>query len=190
MVTPNLPAKTLAQYSFVTALAVHATLVELVPAVDFSLKWPNDILLNRAKVSGLLLEQTIIDEKIHLAIGIGVNIVSAPEDVPYKTARLCDFMRDSIPQPIEIVERIDGQFMALDKLLRQRGFAPLAKAWLDHAEGIGEEIIVRLPDRTEQGIFEGLADDGALQLRVAGKVKVIRAGEVFFGVPTGEGEGT
>ena len=62
-----------------------------------------------------------------------------------------------------------------------QGFAAIREAWLDRAAGLGERLTVRLAQETFEGVFEGLAPDGALQLRlVDGSLRQVSAGDVFF----------
>ena len=79
------------QLGFVAGVATIAALRALFPdETGFALKWPNDILLNRAKLGGVLLEGLALsagDERRPPAgvvvVGIGVNCAAAPQDTPY-----------------------------------------------------------------------------------------------------------
>ena len=61
----------------VSGLALLQAVKQLDPAADIVLKWPNDVLLNGAKISGILLEKGVGD---YMIIGIGVNLKAAPEN--------------------------------------------------------------------------------------------------------------
>ena len=59
--------------------------------VEAELKWPNDVLLRGAKLSGILLEaENIAEGRMAVVTGIGVNIVGAPQDVPYAAVSLTE----------------------------------------------------------------------------------------------------
>ena len=74
------PPARLALRSFIAALALHEALVGLTGLPQaFALKWPNDLLLNGGKLSGILLESAGGGQ---LALGIGVNLRSAPPAEP------------------------------------------------------------------------------------------------------------
>lgn len=182
--------------SFVTSLAVADTLAGLLPPNQVcSLKWPNDVLLNGGKVAGILLETegTAGDWTDWVVIGCGLNIVAAPADVPYPATCLHaalaaedDERSVGSVRTACTVERVLPLFLAslgvwLDRF-RREGFAPIRWAWLDRAQGLGEPITVRLPDRTLEGLFQGVEPSGALLLRPTGggAVQQIRAGDVFF----------
>ena len=77
---PGGPPEQVALRSFIAALALHEALVTVTGRPDaFALKWPNDVLLNGGKLAGILLESIGHGAQVgHLAIGIGVNLRTAP----------------------------------------------------------------------------------------------------------------
>ena len=81
LLEPQEPADVVALRSFVAALALRDAFVALTGLPDsFTLKWPNDVLLNGAKVAGILLESSGMGGRVQrLAIGIGVNLIAAPD---------------------------------------------------------------------------------------------------------------
>lgn len=176
--SPKAPAERLGQISFIVALALAATLEEHIDPQKIRLKWPNDVLVDGGKSAGILLENL----GPQLSIGIGINVVSAPEGLPYPAARLCDCLA-APPSPEELARRLDHHFWALYEKWREDGFAPVRAVWLDRAQGLGEDITVRLPHETLHGVFDGLDESGALILRTGARTRTIAAGEVFFGAP-------
>ena len=171
-------AETLGQLSFVVALAVHDALARYAANKTLRIKWPNDILLDGAKVSGLLLELVDGPGGKKLIAGIGVNVVSKPENVAYPTARLLDL--GVSPMPMTIGEHIDANFWAHCENWQKHGFAPIRSQWLDRAAGLGSEITVRLPEDTLQGVFEDIDESGGLVLRFEGRTRIINAGDIYF----------
>lgn len=176
--SPTGPVEHLGQLSFVTSLAVGSALEEYAPSAKVALKWPNDVMLDRKKCAGILLEN--LDDKI--AIGIGVNIVTAPVDLPYPAARLIDFA--PAPPPQELAGRVDSHFFEFYRLWRDEGFASIRERWLARATGLGEEITVRLPNEEFSGVFETIDEGGGLLLRSGDGRRTVAAGEVFFGRDT------
>lgn len=171
------------QLSFVAALAVRAALSEFIDENRLTLKWPNDVLADDAKIAGLLLERFEGPGEPVIGLGIGINIVSAPKGMPYPTARLRDLMQQSVSAPgiEQVVEAIDQSWDHHYGMWRDKGFATIREHWLNHAKGVGAPIGVRLPQETVAGIFEGLDPNGALVLRQGNEKRIISAGDVFFG---------
>lgn len=185
MTTPKPPAEA-AQLSFVTAFAILDLARAYVPAELVRLKWPNDVLLAGGKLSGVLIESGRRDGGLWLAIGVGVNLVSAPTGLDYPAACLAEHLRPgvAVPTPEEALDRLGPAFSDHAARWEAEGFEPLRRQWPDVAVGLGEPCVARLGDRTLQGVAEGLDVDGALLLRLAsGGLERITAGDVFFGTP-------
>lgn len=179
--TPDAPRDRLGQFSFIAALAVYEALAGLAPKARLKIKWPNDILAGKAKLAGLLLEMVEAAGGPKLILGIGVNIVSKPADLPYPATRLLDHGLPGPVTPADLAAAIDRNFWAHHDRWGDQGFAPVRAAWLACAAGVGEAITVRLPNETVSGIFEDLDESGALILRFSGGTRIINAGDVYFG---------
>jgi BirA family biotin operon repressor/biotin-[acetyl-CoA-carboxylase] ligase len=144
------------------------------------LKWPNDLLLDKAKVAGILIEGVgIADRKIAVAIGFGVNCRHHPVETPYPATDVAAAGFPLSPEALlaQLGARWDERVREWD---RGEGFAATRAAWLLRASGIGEAVEVRLPQQTLSGIFESINEDGALLLRRpdGGRIAVA-AGDVF-----------
>lgn len=161
--------------SFVAALATYeAVLSHLSRPIALQLKWPNDLLLDGAKLSGILLERA----GEAAVIGIGVNLAAAP-DVPGRQARHLAYFgpapdRDAFAR--DLATAFDRE---LDRW-RQFRLEPLLARWLAAAHPLGSPLSVHSADGSRvAGAFAGLEHDGALRLRLAdGTVRVIHAGDV------------
>lgn len=171
--------------SFVAALAVADLLDAYVPASLVSLKWPNDGLIDGRKASGILVESGPRPQGgVWLAIGIGVNLVSAPE-VGSPVAAVAAHLRPdraAAPSPEAALERLDLAFEHWRGIWEAEGLGPVLQAWSARATGIPGACVAHLPAETLSGNAEGVDADGALRLRLAdGSLRRITAGDVFFG---------
>lgn len=169
-----------AQLSFVAALAAAETLSGLAPLADITVKWPNDVLANGGKIAGILLE--LLEGAPRsiplLALGIGINIVTKPDNVQYRTTRLLDFMAEAPPVP-ETVGRLDSAFDAHRRQWMREGFGPVREAFLARAAQMGSTIRVQLPNETVEGVFLDLDPSGALVLDCGGERRRISAGAIL-----------
>ena len=158
-----------AQLGFVAALGVGDALRRHAP-VRF--KWPNDLMFEGRKLGGILVETA----EGAAAVGIGINIASAPEDTETPATRL-----PASVTPDALLDDIRACFDIWYRRWRDGGFAPLREAWLQHGIGLGEPIRARLARETVEGVFGGLDADGGLLLDRDGARRVIAAGDVFLG---------
>jgi len=182
---PEGPAETVALHSFAAALALRDACVALTGLPDaFTLKWPNDVLLNGGKLAGLLLESASHGAGIsHLAIGIGVNLIAAPDpalldpDALRPVTLLAETGLRTVPETL--LDHLAPAFAARAAQLT-RDFAQTRADWLAHAARLGEPIRARTAQHTYHGIFETIDHTGALILHTDQGPLAIPAAEVFF----------
>jgi BirA family biotin operon repressor/biotin-[acetyl-CoA-carboxylase] ligase len=140
------------------------------------IKWPNDLLLNGAKLAGILLERA----NDAVVIGIGVNLAHAPDLPDRPTTSLA--AHGTIVDPTVFIEVLAETFQRWLARWRGEGLAPIRTRWLAKAHLPGTALNAHLPDGTSiDGLFDGLDANGALILRLAsGSAHVIHAGDVFL----------
>ncbi len=182
---PRLSLQEVALLGFAAGLALHDCL-SVYPelAGRIRLKWPNDLLLEGAKLSGLLLESRsdAAGGAEWLILGLGVNLAWAPEDTPYPATSLSAVM-SPVPDARTIACAWAEAFAVRRASLEIGGFAALRADWKAAAAGLGQPLAARLADgRVLEGRFEDLAPDGNLLLALPGeeRPRAIAAGEVFF----------
>lgn len=181
------PAELAPTIAFVAGVALHQAVIDIVgpAAADrLSLKWPNDLLLDRLKVAGILVEaERTGSGKLVIVAGFGVNCVSHPAiaaSVPPSS-----FAARGVPIGAEALFAALARAMAseLSRWNRGAGFPATRSAWLARSSGIGEAIRVNLDGRSVDGRFEDLDKEGRLILRRDDGVReAFSAGDVFFPV--------
>lgn len=182
---PDCPLGEAAQLGFAACLGVGGALGSLVPPLtELHYKWPNDVLLNRRKVAGILLETASRPEGglDWLVVGVGINVASCPQDTAFPATSLAATGAAAV-EVATVLEAFCRQFLTWVNRWLDEGFTPLRRAWLIRARGVGEPIAARLGDgRTLEGVFEGLDRRGALLLKTAdGATRSIDHGDVLFG---------
>jgi BirA family biotin operon repressor/biotin-[acetyl-CoA-carboxylase] ligase len=183
---PKGDAAQVALFSFVAAVALHEALHGLVgDRARLEIKWPNDVLLNGGKIAGILLESVGMGAGVsHLAIGVGVNLLHAPDPSLLETGAVAPVSLATetgvhlgaeafLPLLASAFARWQAQFETY-------GFAPIRSAWLARAAGLGQQVSARSGTNIQRGVFEGIDDTGALLLRTpAGRV-ALAAADVFL----------
>ena len=163
--------------SFVTALAVHDMLRgQLSADTPVLLKWPNDILVSDAKICGILLER--VADKV--VVGIGVNIVSAPDVPDRATISLRAANAENEHDASQILADLIPRFEKRLKQWRTSGFPSILQDWTAAAHRPGSGLSVSDPSGEKiHGEYQGVTEDGALRLRKAdGTLIVLHAGDV------------
>ncbi|WBO23654.1 biotin--[acetyl-CoA-carboxylase] ligase [Sphingomonas abietis] len=166
------PASTLA---LVAAVALQEAAETFVGGVQ--IKWPNDLLIGGAKLSGILLER----HGDAVVIGFGLNLAHHPDAVDRPTTSIAA-ITGSAPDPDVFLATLADSFGRWLYRWRAEGLAPIRTRWLEKAHPIGAALSARLPDGTSfDGLFDGLDQQGALRLRLAdGSVHVIHAADIFL----------
>ena len=150
-----------------------------------SLKWPNDLLIEGAKVSGILLEsEQMADGKVAVAAGFGINCNHHPADAPYATTDLAALGYRVASNDL-FVHLAGAMARCLELWAGGKRFDEIRSAWLKRCVGIGAPVTVRLPDREIDGVFASLDAQGRLLLETSSGTMTISAGDVFF--PTAHG---
>ncbi|QAU46788.1 biotin--[acetyl-CoA-carboxylase] ligase [Bradyrhizobium guangzhouense] len=147
----------------------------------YTLKWPNDVLANGKKLVGIGLEAEAVGDRLAIVVGIGTNIVAAPEGTPTPAVSLAALgVQISAEELFSALSDAWVEFRGLWD--NGRGFAEIRKLWLERAARLGEPIAIHTGTTVLEGIFDTIDDTGCLIVRTAdGRRVPVAAGEVFFG---------
>lgn len=176
---PRIPAARLGELSFVAAVAVaEAIALSVAEPALVSLKWPNDILIDGAKAAGILLESEIASGGVDWVVcGVGVNLVSAPDGLPYRAMALADF-----GPPLDSETMLGTLLRCLSTSLgvwEEGGFEPIRECWRRLGHRPGDRLTIRQGDELLDGRFIDLDTDGGMVVETATGRVTIAAGDVF-----------
>jgi BirA family biotin operon repressor/biotin-[acetyl-CoA-carboxylase] ligase len=170
------PAPSLAFVASVALFAAMAAFLDKSARSSLFIKWPNDLLIDGAKISGILLER----EEESVVIGIGVNLLNAPDESDRPAASLAAYGVSATPDIF--LQELAKQFAKWLEIWRGKGLDAILETWLSKAHPIGAALEVHDPSgKRIGGTFGGLDEGGALRLRLAdGSTHVMHAGDVFL----------
>lgn len=164
-------------FSFLSSVCVMDTINYFTKnTLDVQTKWPNDVLINQKKVCGILLEFDIM--KKQLIIGIGVNLVSHPENVLFDTINIKEL--GFIIKREEFIEYFLEKFDYYFNDLKLNGFKLIHDIWLKNSYNYKKQITVKNNKFDIVGIFEDFSLDGTLILKENdGNIIKIISGDIF-----------
>ena len=154
----------------------------LAPSKCVRLKWPNDVMVGGAKISGILLETMLDpDQKPAVIVGVGINIAHFPDIKNYEATSL----RDVIGRKIDLDWFLCSFLHIIVKwhdIWTSKGFSPIRDAWRSRAFGLNREVhVVRDKYQSINGTFKGISDEGQIIIDLGdGKVEFFSAGVVNF----------
>lgn len=185
LLTQKSPAEA-AQLTFAASLAVADLLDRYVPPALVTIKWPNDVLLDGRKASGILIESGPAPSGgLWLAVGIGVNLSHAPGDTERPATCIAEHLAHGVvsaPTVDEAARALAETFSAWLERWTTLGFQPILDAWVARTPGLHGPCTARLTNETLTGLADGVEADGSLRLKLPdGSLRVISAGDVFFG---------
>ena len=196
LVVPDVDPAIAATLGFVAGVSLNRALASIVPAailktgIDgadtadgrIALKWPNDVLADGAKLAGILLEaHKRPDGSMAIVVGIGVNVVEAPEGLPYPATSLRALGLDASAETV-FGALSDAWVDAVELWDWGRGVTQVLELWRRSAAGIGAEVAVNRDGDIVRGIFETIDEGGRLIVRANDNSRIaITAGDVHFG---------
>lgn len=164
---PKCPLSQASQLSFVMALAVgNAIIPHLTKPELLSYKWPNDLLLQKEKVAGILIETESESGQLAEAcvVGIGLNLSVVPEHSTYPVTALENYSTVTLDRDVvfsELLAHVGNQY----QIWQKEGFGPIREAWMERAYGLDQKMTITVGKKETQGQFIGLSSDGALLLK-------------------------
>jgi BirA family transcriptional regulator, biotin operon repressor / biotin---[acetyl-CoA-carboxylase] ligase len=198
LIVPDVDPDTIATLGFVAGVALNRALSSILPqgmiriGIDgadgfdgrarIALKWPNDVLADGAKLAGILLEASKTPAgNTAIVVGCGVNVVAAPEGVPYPATSLRALGVDRTAG--DVFEALTDAWVETFALWDDgRGIGTVLELWRGSAAGIGAPVAVTQDGLVRRGIFETIDSSGRLIIRDdTGARFPITAGDVHFG---------
>ncbi|UWI83217.1 biotin--[acetyl-CoA-carboxylase] ligase [Wolbachia endosymbiont of Howardula sp.] len=169
----------LTELTFVTALAVGETLKSFGHNFNIQYKWPNDILMDSKKISGILIEKKSYSNWI--VIGIGINIHDSP--ISCVSTSLYEYMNkeDLKISNLILLNKLIINFIKIRKKWLDHGFNIIRNMWLMKALNIEQKISIQLSHKVYEGTFIDIDDKGQLILKIKdSSLMYFNAGELFF----------
>ena len=173
LLKPNCFLNVVNQLSFVSAITIGDTLKKIKKNIKFNYKWPNDILINKKKAGGIVIETSSNkDIKIKwVIIGIGLNIKKSPKlkNINLKATSLID-------EKILIEKKIFINFFLKNffknyNLWKIKGFNPIKKKWLLNIYKKNNKITIKNNNKIVNGTFVDLLSNGAIKLKINNNLK-------------------
>lgn len=185
LLRPSVPLPLTPQLTLLAAVALSRAITRLVP-LTIGIKWPNDLLVDGRKISGILLESAAEDERLrYVVVGLGISANLEAEDYPEELLQRAISLKMAAGQPVsrsELIAAILEQFEQLYALYLEQGFAPIRALWEAHSVTLNRQATLTTPQGVIEGTPRGLDDMGGLQVELAdGSFRTVYSAEVGAG---------
>ena len=166
--------------SFIAGLSVLKAIKDILD-INAKLKWPNDVLIDNKKVSGILIEaKAEADRILYVLVGVGVNVNNdIPKDLAHAAVSLHDIIGSNVPRVTLLRSILKNIDLLYSKLLRG-DVDYIIEEWLRNSSTIGKHVRVYLVDgRSFEGKAIGVDKYGRLLVKINSKIEHVEAGDVI-----------
>lgn len=164
---PNIPIPKTPQLTLLTAVAIVQAINDCT-SIEAHIKWPNDILVNGKKLTGILTELQAEADRVHsVIIGIGINVNQTKTDFPEELQSIATSLLIEKGQHVNRAELIRAVFTRMEKLYKlylEVGFEPIKLLWESYAISVGKIITARTFSGSITGKALGITEDGVLKI--------------------------
>lgn len=179
---PSLPIHFAPQLTLLTAVALCRSL-KRITALPIGIKWPNDLLIEGKKISGILLESAAEDERLTFVIaGVGISVNLEEDDYPVELLEKATSLRIAGGQKLERIDVITDflqEWEQLYFLYQEQGFSPIVTLWEALSVSLGKPARLITPQGDIVGVPIGLDETGAIRVQLAdGSVKPVFSAEM------------
>jgi BirA family biotin operon repressor/biotin-[acetyl-CoA-carboxylase] ligase len=183
LLRPKLAPADAAQITLMAAVALADAVDAFVPG-QAAIKWPNDILIGKKKLAGILTEASCDAEHVdYVILGIGINLNYTSDAMPEEIRRRATSLLEITGKPVQRESFLQGLLQGIERCygeLERAGFAALAQRWQSYFAWRGRRVRVESFDQVTIGTAKGIDRDGALMLiDDQGREQRILAGDVI-----------
>jgi|Deesub1362A_J573_1020465.scaffolds.fasta_scaffold01125_13 BirA family biotin operon repressor/biotin-[acetyl-CoA-carboxylase] ligase len=171
-IKPGISIEEVPKITITTGVAV----CESLKFASARLKWPNDVLINGKKVSGILCELGGETDSVLVTVGVGINVKNPVE---LNEAIYLREIKDDITL-LTIFENVLKNLKKYYTMLFSGEWNRIRERWKELSDIFGREVKVRVKGREYIGIAVDLDADGGLLLKVDSKIKKIYSGDCFY----------
>lgn len=184
IIRPEITPQYAAQFTLVSAVAITRA-IEDVTNCSPKIKWPNDLLINGRKVTGILTElQAEMDRVQSIIIGIGVNVNQDTETFDESVQSIATSLKMELGKEVDRAELVAKILFYLEKyadMYVEHGFEPIKLIWESYNCTIGQRIRANLLRESLEGVAIGITNDGVLQLQLDnGEIRGIYSADIHL----------
>lgn len=181
---PRLTPQQAPQMTLVAAVAVTRA-IEEVTGLQPQIKWPNDILLNGKKVTGILTELQADPDLIKaIILGIGINVNQNETDFPAELENIATSLKMALGESVnraQLIAKILGHLETYTNLYETHGFGPIKLLWEGYSNTTGRRIRAVMLHEVIEGTALGISDQGMLELKLDdGTIRGIYSADIEF----------
>ena len=178
---PDIPTESASQMTLIAALAVAKAMEQMLPGTDVEIKWPNDIVLHKKKICGILTELSLRQTQIdYLVVGIGINVAntSFPEEIKETASSILLETSVHVDKEALITSVWEQFYVYYNQFLQTLDLQFLKADYEKHLVNKEKQVRVLDPAGEYTGIAKGITNKGDLIVENGQKRMLVSSGEV------------
>lgn len=178
---PEIDSRLAGWFPLLTGIAIVDAFKEL--GLNTKLKWPNDILVNRKKLGGILCESKIQGSILEwVVIGIGLNINEQENELMANLNATSLFIESSssIQRELVLAKILNNLELHYNTLKENRGPKTLLKFWTERCNHVNKTVKFEADNDIQEGIFVGINNDGAAIINCNGNETIYNSGDIHI----------
>jgi BirA family biotin operon repressor/biotin-[acetyl-CoA-carboxylase] ligase len=176
VVRPNIPPVLSSRVNFAASMTLAQTLRNMFN-INAMVKWPNDVLVDGKKISGILSEmEAEIDRVSFISIGIGINVNNDP--TPYEP--MATSLKKILGREVSRKDLLKAFLDDFEHTLNDSDLDNVVSDWKRYAGTLNRHVRIVTAHEVYEGLAEDVDDNGALILKLSdGSMKKIIYGDCF-----------
>ena len=156
--------------NYITGIVVYDTIkFFLKKNTNIYIKWPNDLLIDKKKIAGILIDSISRGNKISdLYVGIGINVKVTPSCLDYKTTCLKNENSNTISRK-KILNKLTFYFDYWENVFKNNNFLYIINCWMKRSIPINSNISFKYNKKTINGIYKGINETGSIRILIDNK---------------------
>ncbi|WOV89083.1 biotin--[acetyl-CoA-carboxylase] ligase [Sporosarcina oncorhynchi] len=184
IIRPSLMPQEAPQMTLVAAVAIVRAIEEIV-GLEATIKWPNDIMIDGKKITGILTElQSDPDRVKAIIIGIGMNINHDIDDFPEEIQDIATSLKlktGKVTDRARLIAEILSFLELYTEMYVKHGFGPIKLLWEGYSNTAGKRIKAVMLNETVEGIALGISEEGLLEVKMDdGTIKGIYSADIII----------
>lgn len=179
---PELTPQQAPQMTLVAAVATVKAIHE-VTGLTPEIKWPNDLLIDGRKVTGILTELQADPDRVKaILLGIGINVNQEKNEFPEEIETIATSLSIALGKPVNRAKLVASILKHLEHLVGlylEEGFPPIKQLWERYANTIGKQVRAVILQEIIEGVAIGITEEGMLELQLSdGTIRKIYSGDI------------
>lgn len=171
LLRPEVPLQLAPQLTLLAAVALCRSLSRET-GLSIGIKWPNDLLVDGRKISGILLESATEDERLrYVAVGLGIAVNLVPEDYPEELLSRAVSLKIASGKTFDragLIAAVLLEFEQLYAVYKESGFEPIRILWETYSVTLGRNVSLNAGQGFFEGVPRGLDEHGGLRVELPG----------------------